>query len=487
VPTILAPAATPVRARAGRHLRALVPLLVGGVLALLPAPEGLPADAWRYFALFAATIAAMIAEPIPAAAVGLVGVVVAGTFRMVRDTPAESTAWALSGFGNGTVWLVFAACIFSVGYARTGLGRRLALALISVMGRRPLGLGYAVTFADLLLAPVTASSTARSGATIYPIVRQIPELYGSHPNDASARRIGAYLLYTALAASIVTSSMFMTGMAPNVLAVTLAGQVAGVSISWTEWFVGFAPVGVLLIAVLPAALYWMYPPSITHAADAPGWARSQLREMGPISRAERTLFGLVVMALALWIGGGRVVDATMAALLVVVLMVVLRVVSWHDVLASSEAWNVLIWFASVFTLASGLTETGFVTWMARSIAPTLSGLGGYATIVCLVGAFYVLHYAFASITAHTATLYAMFLAVAVQAGGASPKAWALLLGYSLGLMGILTSYASGQNPIYYGSGYIGRRDFWVLGFVLGLAFFVVYMVIIVPWLTWLRV
>jgi di/tricarboxylate transporter len=35
------------------------------------------------------------------------------------------------------------------------------------------------------------------------------------------------------------------------------------------------------------------------------------------------------------------------------------------------------------------------------------------------------------------------------------------------MIGILTPYASGQNAVYYGSGFIKRRDFWVLGFVLG--------------------
>ena len=467
--------------------RVLVPLAVGVAIALSPAPQGLSPQAWRYFALFASVIAGMIAEPIPAGAIGLIGVVTAGALRMVRATPAESTTWALSGFANGTVWLVFAAYMFSLGYSRTGLGRRIALKLISVMGHRTLGLGYAIMLADVVLAPVTASSTARSGATVYPVVRQIPELYGSRPHDASARQIGAYLLYTAMAASIVTSSLFVTGMAPNVLALTLAHSVAGVTITWTDWFVGFAPVGVLLLAVLPLLLYRIYPPGIKNAPEAPIWARAQLGDMGPMSRAELTLMVLVLTALALWIGGGRVIDPTMAAMLIVALMVVLGVVTWEQVLGNAEAWNVLVWFATVVTLAGGLAETGVVRWMAEAIAPALSGLGSYATIACLVGAFFVIHYLFASITAHTATLYAMFLAVAVRTNTASPKAWALLLGYSLGLMGILTSYASGQNPIYAGSGYISRRAFWLLGLSLGIIFFGAYMVIIVPWLRWLGV
>ena len=66
-------------------------------------------------------------------------------------------------------------------------------------------------------------------------------------------------------------------------------------------------------------------------------------------------------------------------------------------------------------------------------------------------------------------------------------AWALLLAYPLGMIGVLTPYASGQNAVYYGSGYIKRKDFWLLGFVLGCTYMAVYLTIIVKWLEYLGV
>ena len=67
--------------------------------------------------------------------------------------------------------------------------------------------------------------------------------------------------------------------------------------------------------------------------------------------------------------------------------------------------------------------------------------------------------------------------------GVAPKHWGLLLSYPLGLMGVLTTYTGGMNPIYYGSGYISRRAFWSLGVVLGVFYLVVYLAIAVPWLS----
>jgi len=51
----------------------------------------------------------------------------------------------------------------------------------------------------------------------------------------------------------------------------------------------------------------------------------------------------------------------------------------------------------------------------------------------------------------------------------------LALSYALGPMGILTPYATGSAPLHYGSGYIGHRDFWLLGLGFGALYLVVLL------------
>jgi len=182
-----------------------------------PPPAGLKLNAWYYFAIFAAVVVALVLEPIPNAAVGLIGVTMAVVMGYVFAKPGDSLRWGLSGFSNSTVWLIFGAFMISLGYEKTGLGRRIALLLVRVLGGKTLGLGYAITLADLAIAPGTPSNTARSAGTIYPIIRNIPALFGSEPGPTS-RKIGAYLMWTAFTATAITSSMFITSMAVNPLA-----------------------------------------------------------------------------------------------------------------------------------------------------------------------------------------------------------------------------------------------------------------------------
>jgi L-tartrate/succinate antiporter len=474
--------------------KALAPIAVAIIVALIPPPEGLAPHAWYFFAIFVGVIVGLMLEPLPGGAIGLIGVTTVTVLsQWVLFAPAElakpgfksfnaALTWALSGFSNTTVWLIFGAFMFALGYEKTGLGKRLALWFVQKMGRRTLTLGYAVVIADTILAPFTPSNTARSGGTVYPVIRNLPALYDSKPNDPSARRIGSYIMWVAIAATCVTSSMFLTALAPNLLAVELVNKTAKVGLTWTQWFLAFAPVGIALLILIPLITYWIYPPEVKQGEEVPAWAAQELKKMGGLSNRELILAGLVILALALWIFGGDFINATTAALVVISLMLVLGVVTWDDIVKNSAAWNTLAWFATLVALADGLNRVGFVKWFAESIAGQMGGLSPFVAMIGLVIVFYVTHYLFASITAHVTAMLPVMLAVGMAIPGMDMPQFALLLCLTLGIMGILTPYATGPSPVYYGSGYLPSKDFWRLGAIFGVLFIVAFLVLALPWL-----
>jgi len=472
------------------------PLLLWLVINLIHVPAGLTPAAWHYFATFAAVILALILEPIPAAAIGLIGIAFAGIMCYVDPNPSKSISWALAGFSDRTVWLIFGAFVFSIGYAKSGLGRRIALQLVRVLGRKTLGLGYAIMLADLALAPGTPSNTARSGGTIFPVISNIPGLYGSTPGP-TARKIGSYIMWVAFATTCVTSSMFITSLAPNAAALAIVKQTAKIDITWMQWFMGFLPVAIPLLLLLPLIVYWIYPPEIKASAEVPAWAANEIKTMGPIKRSEITMALLVIMAVFLWITGSNIsiklpilgtnfIDATGVVLLVIAGMIIFQVVNWDDILGNKGAWNVLVWFATLVALADGLNKVGFVTWVAKIVASHLNGIAPIKVMILLVLFFFFIHYMFASLAAHTAAVLPVILASGIAIPGMPIKAFAMLLVFSLGIMGVITPYATGPGPVYYAGGFISRKAFWTLGLVFGLIFIGALIAIGVPWLTVVR-
>jgi L-tartrate/succinate antiporter len=486
-------AATPPATRTRELWRTALPLAGGLLVALLPAPAGLAPGAWIYFALFATVILGLITEPIPATAVAFIGITVAAVFGLPFTAaqkadpafrlPAEAVRWVLAGFSNGTVWLIFAAFVFAMGYEKTGLGRRIALLMVRLLGGRTLGLGYAVAFSDLLLAPFTPSNTARSAGTIYPVIRNIPELYGSRPGEASARKIGAYLMWVAFATTCVTSSMFITALAPNLLILEMIRKSVGIEVSWVQWCVGFLPVGGLMVLTLPWLIYKIYPPEIRTSAEVPKWAARQLADMGRVTRGELTMATLAIFALTLWIFGGGFIDATLVAIAGIALMLVCGVVTWDDVTGNKPAWNVLAWFATLVVLADGLNRVGFVAWIGQGTTALLAGFSPLVVMTLLVALFFLIHYMFAGLTAHTTAVLPVVLAAGLSVEGVPLRMFVMLLSYCLGIMGILTPYATGPAPLYYGCGFITRKDFWRLGFIFGMLYIVLLLAIGIPWLT----
>jgi L-tartrate/succinate antiporter len=487
VPASERPAVRP--GRGMRLWRAGIPLGAGIVLALLPSPPGLAPFAWHYLALFVAVILALITEPIPPAGAGLMGVTFAGVLGLafspaqIADPafkfPAESLRWALAGFINSTVWLIFGAFVFAMGYEKTGLGRRIALMLVKRLGGSTLGLGYAIAASDLLLAPFTPSNTARSAGAIFPIVDRIPELYGSRPGD-SPRRIGSYLMWVAFSTTCVTSSMFVTALAPNLLAIDFVRKASGIEITWANWFISFLPIGAPLLLVLPWIVYRIHPPQIRSSAEVPKWAAQELAKLGNLTRKESIMAMLVIAALAFWIGGANLIDPAMVALAGISLMIVFALVDWNDIAGNRTGWNVFISFATLIALADGLAKVGVIDWIGGGVSALLAGHSPTFVMTMFVTLFFVVHYMFASLTAHATALMPVMLAAGAAVPGMPVRTFSLLMCFSLGLMGVLTPYATGPAPVYFGSGYIERRDFWRLGFIFGLIFLITLLVIGIP-------
>ena len=123
------------------YWRSILPLALVAAGALWPVPAGLAPHAWYYFAIFTGVIAALVMEPLPSPAIGVIGVTTVTVLApWVLFHPAEaakpnfkmaeeSIRWGLSGFSSSTVWLVFGAFMFALGYEKTGLGRRIAYSL----------------------------------------------------------------------------------------------------------------------------------------------------------------------------------------------------------------------------------------------------------------------------------------------------------------------------------------------------------------------
>ena len=410
------------------------------------------------FAIFAATIVALVARPVP---MGVSVMIAATLLLLTRTLPAEKV---LAGFGNTTVWLVFSAFIFARAITLTGLGGRIAYLFIGRFGHTSLTLGYSVAISNLVLAPVVPSDTARGGGIMAPIVRSLAAALESEPG-ATANRIGAYLTLVGFHCTYAASAMFLTGMVANPLIASFAHNIAHVDLTWGRWALAASVPGLCTFALIPWLLHELSPPDLRDTEHARAHARSKLRHLGPMSRHERILGFIMLLVMVGWISAPwHGVSNTAVALAGVCAILLVGVVSWDDLIGDKVAWDALIWFALLLMMAEQLNEQGIIAIISHAVFSHVHGWPWPMTLVVLGSAYLYAHYTFASMTAHVSALYPGFLAAALAAGVPAPLA-AWPLAFLSNLNAGITHYGTGSAPIYFGAGYVSQSDWWTIGFI----------------------
>lgn len=453
-----------------KYSKFIWPVIIGLAIWLLTPfkPVGIPVAGWHMLAIFVATIIGCITQPLPIGATALLGMTVTVLLRIVDiDT-------ATAGFGNSTVWMIGMAYFLSRGFIKTGFGRRVALVFIRLFGKRTLGLAYSLIGVDLVTAPATPSNTARSGGIVFPIIDSLAHTYKSLPDDESRRKMGAYLVFSEFHGDIITSGMFMTAMAPNLVAATLA-KTLHVNIPWMTWFLAGLVPGIICLAIVPWLIYKMYPPEIKETPNAKEWADSELEKMGKTSNPEKVMASVFVLALVLWILSSFIgLDAATVAFLAVGLLLLTGVLTMNDILHETGAWNTILWFSILIFMANELNALGVVPWLSKSIGSALNGVSWIWVLLVLVLVYFYSHYLFASGTAHVSAMYSALLGVAISAGAPALLS-AIILGFTGAIFGSTTHFANGPATVLFGSGYVKQADWWKMNAILGLFYLVVWI------------
>jgi len=453
--------------------RWIVPLAVAAAIWVLP-HGGFDARSWGLLCLFAATVCGLITRPMAAGALMITAIAAGAMLRLftIQD--------GLSGYGNVTVWLILAAFLFARGLVVTRLGERIAYGIVGRVGGSPLGLGYSIVLADLVMAPMTASNTARAGGILFPIAVNVARVFGSEPGP-TAPRIGSFLMLVLYHGDLVVSAMFLTACAPNPLVAEIVQRTSMARLSWTTWAVAAAVPGLVALAAIPYLVYRLARPVDVDTGAARTLALERLASMGPLSARERAMLAVFSVVLLLWIAGDWLaISPTTAALVGVALLLLVRVLDWRDIVEERSGWDVFMWFGGLMMLAAQLEKAGFPKAFAQALASAVHGWPWWWALVAMLVVYVYAHYAFASLVAHVTAMFPAFFATAL-ALGAPPLVAAIGFGVFSNLNAALTHYGTGPAPIVFGAGYVSQPAWWRIGLIVSIAHLAIWLPIGFLW------
>ncbi|CDH50377.1 anion transporter [Lichtheimia corymbifera JMRC:FSU:9682] len=420
----------------------------------------------------------------------------------------ESFHHSLEGFSSSVVWLIFAAFHLGKAVEVTHLGRRVSLLMIKLFGKHIMGLAYAI----VISAPFVPSNTARGGGIVHPVVHSIATTLGSTPTNDP--KVGGFLMLVGSHSNLLSASMYLTGMAANPIVVAKASQLyPEMTFDFLTWFKGSVVPGMVCAVALPLILYWACgmmsnkknghdeeqlagsTTASSHAVAASGnskaaqqadsidivqHAQLELEKMGSMSAKEWQLCLVLLMCLVLWVTSSYTkLDATLVALLGLVVLLHMGTMTWKDISKNTSAWDTLFWLGGFVTMAHQLSDAGASAFLGHRISNMIEDLG-LPPVPFLAIAYFLTTFMFSSLSAHIVAFVATFLD-AGHALGANPMLLTVLLAYFGTLSGCMTNYSTGMAAMYYASGYVSRSRWFIIGFQLALFYIVIYFTVGMGW------
>jgi sodium-dependent dicarboxylate transporter 2/3/5 len=435
------------------------------VMLLLPPPAGMSPAAWRTTAIIVLMAAWWMTEALPLTATALIPFL---AFPLLGIMSATESA---ASYYSPILFLVLGGAIVALAIERTGLHRRLALAIVSRGGGGPAQMLFAFMTATALLSTIV-SNTATT-LIMMPIGLAVLRAARIEPGHTQGFA-GALAMGIAFAATIGGFGT-LVGSPTNAIAAGIIEKATGYRIDFLTWALYGIP---LVLVCVP--LCWLILMKVQKVAATdfdPEAARAGIGEARPWTVAEKRLVPLVAAVVAAWIAvpfvaplfpKDSLTDGTIAVVAALLLFVIpdgtgRAILNWEE--ANRAPWGVIMMFGGGLALAAGIGESGLAQWLGIALQPLRSvhPLIVAAVLVAIV----IVVTEFASNVA-TASGVIPVVAGIIAATGIDPVLLALPAAFASS-WGFMLPSGTGPNAIAWATGHISLPRMLRAGFLLDLA------------------
>lgn len=273
--------------------------------------------------------------------------------------PAKS---AFNDFMDPSVLFIFASIMIGLVFTKTGLTKRLAYQMLSVVGDKTSRIYLGCFMITAFLTHFMAHTAV--AATIYPLLLAIYNLYGEGEKPTKfGKGLFMGMAYTAGAGSIIT----LLGSARAAVALSFFHDMADKTISFFELSYYLFPVGWLMVFVIWGFIMIVFKPEKKVIPGLKERTKQLKIQLGPVSRREIlsliiVLGCIVTLSMVSFIPFLQPINKTAIILVSTILFFVFKILDLNDL--EALPWNIILLFAGAMSIGFCLWETGAAQWMA---------------------------------------------------------------------------------------------------------------------------
>jgi len=269
---------------------------------------------------------------------------------------------AFNDFMDPSVMFIFGSIMIGLVFTKTGLTKRLAYKMLSIVGERTSMIYLGCFVVTVTLTHIMAHTAV--AATIYPLLLAIYNLYGEGNKPTKfGKGLFIGMAYVAGAGSIIT----LLGAARGAVAISFFSDIVGRSVSFFELSYYMFPIGWIMTFILWGFIMIFFKPE---KKVIPGLRNKAIKlnaELGSLSRKEIgtliIVFGCIItMVLISFIPLLHPISKTAIILISTILFFVFNILDINDL--EAIPWNIVLLFAGAMSIGFCLWETGAAEWLA---------------------------------------------------------------------------------------------------------------------------
>jgi sodium-dependent dicarboxylate transporter 2/3/5 len=276
---------------------------------------------------------------------------------MIRDPKV-----AFKDFMDPSVLFIFGSLVIGMVFTKTGLTKRLAYKMLSIIGERTSMIYLGCFVMTALLTHLMAHTAV--AATMFPLLMAIHALYSE---DEEPTRFGRGLFigmaYVAGAGSIIT----LLGAARGAVALGFYKDIMHVDISFFQLTLYMFPIGWLMVFLLWAFFMLVCKPEKERIVGLKERAKTMYEGLGRWSKDEILVVLIVfsvilIIALKNFVPALAGLDKTGILLVSTISFFILNILNIKDL--EEIPWNIILLFSGAMSIGFCLWDTGAAKWLA---------------------------------------------------------------------------------------------------------------------------
>lgn len=424
---------------------------------VIPVPEGLTTKGLTMLAIALAAAFLWMTEAI---AIGVTGLFIILLQSVLGIVPLKD---GLASIANPVNAVVLVGYLLAGVLVNSGMDRRLSLMVISRMGEKTNMLILGIMISTAFLA-MWMSSTA-TVAIMVPISLGIIKMSGAKPLESNFGK--ALFIGIAFAANIGGLGT-PTATTSNLIAIAFLNSLVGTQITFLGWIAKTIPLVVILLPISWMVLLKVFPLEIEVVEGGLDAAKSELAEMGNMTKKEKKVVFLFASAVFLWMMDSFLPLSQDWLYTVSVFITIFMVLPKIGFLTWKEAqkligWDVLFLVGGGLAMGVGLKNAGTIDWITNTLSGSIGNIPERfaVVIISLVTALGIT--IFCSMAGTATTFVPISIGLALSFGW-NPVVFAITAGLSSSFAFLLPA-SSAPNAVAYGSGYFKSSDMFKAGII----------------------